>query len=300
VNHVRFTDPTFGQIVVEDTTAPVVAGAGCVAEPGGHRAHCDVTFKDASGGNVFSASLRDRDDTAEVALQGIGNLQVDGGSGDDHLAGGPEGDTLYGGAGRDTIVGGAASDSINGGGGSDHIDVGNDPQTPAIRGNDWMDDVDCRAPSKRSHDTVIADASDNVAPGCRVVGNPHSHVNTVSIDSDWIDVAGSEFEIDYGASYVVVGGPVPQRFVGRVGFFGSCVLRSTCQGRLILRLAGHGPVIGSGSYRMKPHRRTAASARLNSRGLAQLRKHRSVAAEIYVDPVGAPLTFGDELTLRRA
>jgi RTX calcium-binding nonapeptide repeat (4 copies) len=300
VNRVTFSDPTLEELVVEDTSAPVVAGPGCTAEGGGHRVHCDVTFKDGSGGHSFSAFLRDGDDTADVTLQYVGYLNVDGGSGADRLTGGPEGDALFGGAGDDTVIGGSGSDTVNGGGGNDRIDVSNDALPTPIRGNDWQDDVDCQAPSSRSHDTVMVDASDNVAPGCHVIGKPHSRVNTVSAGADTIDVAGTEFDIDYGATYVLVSGPVPSSVLGRVGFHGACVSRSTCSGKLILRLPGHGPVIATGSYRMRAGRRGSTNLRLNARGFTQLRRHRKIAAEIYVDPARGPASFGDELTLQRA
>src|SRR5213079_2358143 len=150
------------------------------------------------GGQSYLAFLRDGGDSAVLALNDIENMTVDGGSGADRLTGGPQGDTLFGGAGDDIITGGAGSDTVSGGGGNDRIDVGNDAPPTPIRGNDWQDDVDCQAPSNRSHDTVTADSSDNVAPGCHVVGNPHSRVNSINAGADTIDAGAAEFDIAYG------------------------------------------------------------------------------------------------------
>jgi RTX calcium-binding nonapeptide repeat (4 copies) len=302
VNHVTLSQPSFETLRIEDTAAPVAAGNGCTAEPGGHAASCDVSFGGASGGYAFTMNLRDGDDVADVPELEEGGLIIDAGSGADRVTGDA---TIFGGPGNDTIIGGGASSQVSGGGGNDFVDVSNDPPARPLGSNDWVDDVDCEAPSSVSHDTVKADSGDNVAPGCHVIGNPHRRVRTQHADSDTADVGGFEFDVSYGTELgggvFVLTHDVPARLRGRVGFDASCLAHATCSGRLMLRLPHHGALIGTGSYRVRSGRQhTAVAARLNARGIAQLGRHKTLPAEVYVDPARGPITYGDELTLLRA
>jgi hypothetical protein len=298
VNEVTASDaPGSEQILIEDKTSAVAAGAGCTAQPGGHSALCDARFHGAAGAQGMKLTLRDGDDSAQPNTQ-LFFPEIDGGSGADHLYGG-SGALMFGGPGDDVIVGGPNDDSIGGGGGNDRIDVSNDPGP--VEENSWQDDVDCHAPSRRSSDTVMANANDNVGPGCRhVSGNPQSRVDTIHADADTVDVAGFEPEVSYEPFHVFLSRLFPARLRGRVRFVSSCVARSTCRGRLTIRAAGHGAVLGTGRYRVRPHRRPAtATVRLNSRGRRLLRRHRRVPAELYVAPAGRRAAFGDELLLKR-
>lgn len=118
-NTVTVSTPSSGTYVIEDTTAPVTAGASCVSIDA-HKARC-------SGATSVTVAAGDQDDqvTFQSGLRGLaeggtgddvltGDGDLEGGPGNDRLTGGPELDTLKGGAGRDELSGGAGDDSLAG------------------------------------------------------------------------------------------------------------------------------------------------------------------------------------------
>ena len=108
---------------VTDTSAPVVAGAGC-APLGANTASCP-----AAGIDSVDVSVNDLSDA--VTLNAVPRSFVQGGDGNDALTGGIGYDNLRGEAGADALRGGAASDSLDGG-----------PDADLLEGGDGIDLLD--------------------------------------------------------------------------------------------------------------------------------------------------------------
>ena len=108
-----------GVFTVEDSGAPLSAGAGCTAA-GTHRVRC------ASSADQVVLSLLDANDTAAVAGA---RCDCSGGTGDDVLRGGDFADLLRGGEGNDELRGGHGNDVLRGGPGADRMAGGDEQDT---------------------------------------------------------------------------------------------------------------------------------------------------------------------------
>jgi uncharacterized repeat protein (TIGR01451 family) len=113
-NTVTATASTF-LVTVTDSTAPVVAGAGCVVT-GPHSADCTTP-----GSTPATLDLGDQNDSGTV-VGAPGTIL--GGAGNDVVTGGIHADTLDGGEGNDIVRAGAGggADDIKGGNGIDVVD----------------------------------------------------------------------------------------------------------------------------------------------------------------------------------
>jgi Ca2+-binding RTX toxin-like protein len=123
---------------VRDTASPVTAGAGC--SPRGP-------------------------DTVACSVEGISNVEVLAGDGDDEIVNDTDlRSTLRGGNGDDSLVGGSSADRIVGDDGVDDMDGrgGNDRISTAGL---YLDRVVCGS----GNDVVLADVSDIVADDCETV-----------------------------------------------------------------------------------------------------------------------------------
>ncbi len=149
----RLVVSSFGSVVeARDDGAPLSAGPGCSAQPGG-AVRCEVP---QGAGAVVAVAAGDGDDEVDAAAMatairmrgdagadrligsagsdsisgGAGDDRISGGAGEDHLDGREGADTLEGGAGRDTLVpdagdADAVPDSVDGGEGADTVSYRN-------------------------------------------------------------------------------------------------------------------------------------------------------------------------------
>jgi Ca2+-binding RTX toxin-like protein len=113
-NNVTLTQPSAARLVLRDSGAAIVAGAGCV-QIDEHRVRC------AAAGVTGSRLELDGGDDVALVLAGIATRE-DGGPGADRLTGGPVDDDLRGEDGNDRLRGGEGTDALDGSAGVDHLD----------------------------------------------------------------------------------------------------------------------------------------------------------------------------------
>ncbi len=114
-----------------------------------------------------------------LGVAGAGARTIVGTAGNDRLVGTPRADTLAGRAGNDRISGVAGADLILGGPGRDTVDAGAGADLVSIEYDGARDSARCGA----GMDVVNADALDNVAGDCELVGRRLSRDPYTASDS---------------------------------------------------------------------------------------------------------------------
>lgn len=162
--HVRVTDAdgeanrlamfdTGREIEIRDSGAPLSAGPGCTAGPGGS-VRCEKLADRGAEVSVLAGDGNDEVDAGSLPAAPFVSASIDGGAGADRLVGGPQLDGIHGGPGDDRLEGGVhvgqygpTGDAFSGGAGDDRIIGG--PGGDSVRGGTGADVIEAGAGDDR-------------------------------------------------------------------------------------------------------------------------------------------------------